>query len=80
MQGFRVIYRNYGHWDIWNEERRIYRIRGGPGRYFVSDEIARESKYFNTVSACMSYVCDKLMFELIVADGQKPTLIENWNV
>lgn len=82
MKNFRVIYRNYGHWDICDEERRIYIIRGGPGRYWVSDKVVRgvEAKYFKTLSSCMSYVCDELMFELIVADGQKPTLIESWNV
>lgn len=82
MERFSVNYRNYGHWDIWNSERRIYRIRGGPGKYMVINEIERkaETKYFKTVQACMSYICDELMFELIIADGQTPIVIENWNV
>lgn len=83
MQNFQVVYRNYGHWDIWNEKGRIYRIRGGPGKYWVSGEHEMrhdQDNKFKTVQACMSYICDQLMFELIVADGQSPTAIESWNV
>lgn len=82
MEGFNVAYRNYGHWDIWNNAGRIFRIRGGPGKYSVLDERGQDLpvKEFNTVLACMNYICDELMYELIVAEGQKPTIIESWNV
>ena len=82
MKNFTVVNRNYGHWDIVDNERRLFRIRGGPGKYWVSDERDRSipSKYFKTVSVCMSYICDELMFELIVAEGQEPQMIESWNV
>lgn len=81
MENFKVIYRNYGHWDICNNEHgRIFVIRGGPGNYRVRNEITNTSTKFKTVSACMSFICDKLMFELIVAEGQKPQIIESWNV
>jgi len=87
MEGFSVIYRNYGHWDIAQDGGRAFRIRGGPGKYSVIDErsgrdvISKDGiKEFKTVVACMSYISDELMFELIVADGQKPQVIEAWNI
>ena len=84
MEGFSVIYRNYGHWDIATAGYRAFCIRGGPGRYYVRDERRggerRETKNFKTVMACMAYICDELMFELIVAEGQEPQTIQRWNV
>ena len=83
MQDFQVVYRNYGHWDIWQNNERIYRIRGGPGKYWISGEHSRQDdqdKEFKTVQACMTYITDLLMYELIIAEGQKPTVIEKWNV
>lgn len=83
MQGFQVIYRNYGHWDIWQNNERIYRIRGGPGKYWVSGDNSKRNdqrKDFKTVQACVSYITDILMYELIVAEGQEPAVIESWNV
>lgn len=65
---------------------RAFAIRVGPGNYFVRDErndgrpFPRESLTFKTVAACMSYITDLLMFELIVAEGQTPIKIESWNV
>ncbi|MHB1097971.1 MAG: hypothetical protein ACYCZR_00320 [Burkholderiales bacterium] len=81
--GFSVVRRNFGHWDICTREAgRVFRIRGGPGRYLAMDE--RESPYpvteFKTITACMSFICDALMHELIVAEGQTPQVIEAWNV
>ena len=87
-KSFQVIWRNYGHWDI-NVITEVgagrwFKIRGGPGRYFVVDERPRDERkdivYFSTVNACMSYICDFLMYELIVAEGQTPQIIEKWNV
>lgn len=87
IKRFDTVKRNYGHWDIWqNDDQfhgRIYRIRGGPGNYeVIPDHIRRheESQKFKTVQACMSYICDKLMFELIVAEGQDFDVIESWNI
>ena len=85
MEGFSVIYRNYGHWDIVQRgPGRIFRIRGGPGKYRVIDEReecrGKERKIFKTVQACMGYIADELMFELIIAAGQKPQIIESWNI
>jgi hypothetical protein len=44
----------------------------------------REAPYpvtkFKTVGACMTFICDELMHELIVAEGQEATTIEAWNV
>lgn len=85
MKSFSVHYRNYGHWDIYPVDgARSFRIRGGPGSYLVLDEredaARKESRSFKTVQACMSYICDELMFELIVAEGQELQIIESWNV
>lgn len=84
MKDFSVSYRNYGHWDIYSHTTRMFRIRGGPGKYVVLDERGLEGKNanldFNTVAACMSYICDELMYELIVAEGQGAKIIESWNV
>lgn len=84
INGFSVHYRNYGHWDVYNVAGRLFRIRGGPGNYIIFDErYESEQKkpiYFKTVGACMAYICDDLMFELIVAEGQEPIVIESWNV
>lgn len=82
MEGFSVGYRNYGHWDIYNRSGRSFRIRGGPGRYVVLDErlYSKPERKFKTVQACMSYICDELMYELIVVDGQEPQVIESWNI
>lgn len=80
--GFTVVHRNVGHWDILVSGGRWFRIRGGPGKYLAMDE--REPPYsvleFKTLTGCMSYICDLLMHELIVAEGQTPTMIESWNV
>lgn len=80
---FKVVRRNPGHWDIMTEEHgRAFRIRGGPGKYLAMD--GREETYlvtkFRTIGACMQFICDELMHELIVAERQKPTIIEAWNV
>lgn len=82
MDNFSVINRNYGHWDICNEHGRIYKIRGGPGSYYVFDCInkCKIKESFNTVNACMNYICDKLMYELIITENQKPYIIEQWNI
>lgn len=79
---FRVVKRNIGHWDIITEKGRAFRIRGGPGRYLAMDE--REKPYptteFKTIGSCMAFICDEMMYELIVAEGQTPSTIESWNV
>jgi hypothetical protein len=84
ISNFSVNRRNPGHWDIYVDRDRAFCIRGGPGNYYVRDE--REGKQQNmaprmkTVGACMTWICDELMHELIVAEGQTPTTIESWNV
>lgn len=82
---FIVTRRNFGHWDITIPEYgRAFRIRGGPGKYKVWDErdeqTRKDEMIFLTVGACMSYLCDLLMFELIIVDGQHPAVIEGWNI
>ena len=83
-ENFSVIRRNYGHWDIVTDAARVFRVRGGPGKYVVIDERSSDEKApdltLKTLGLCMSYICEELMFELIMADGQKPHIIERWNV
>ena len=83
MKGFQVEYRNYGHWDIYQNNERIYRIRGGPGKYWVSGDYSKQSdqgKEFKTLQMAIGYITDLLMYELIIAEGQTPIIIEEWNV
>ena len=80
---FHVVRRNHGHWDVTGDGGRLFRIRGGPGRYRVSDERPNRDptwREFKTLSCAMQFICDDLMYELIVAEGQTPTVIEAWNV
>ena len=78
-QNFSVIRRNYGHWDINGDGGRLFRIRGGPGKFLAMDE--REHPHptteFKTLTAAMSFITDQLMFEEIVDAGSgnnKPIL------
>lgn len=84
MQGFSVIHRNYGHWDIVNNKvGRLFRLRGGPSEWIVFDE--RENRLkdippFKEQSAAMSFICAELMHELLTVEGQKPYVMESWNI
>jgi hypothetical protein len=60
---FEFVYRNPGHWDIVVPNKgRVFKIRGGPGKYCACDE--RERPYpvtmFKTLSTCMLFVIDEL--------------------
>lgn len=88
-EGFSVIRRNHGHWDIVTKEKgRLFRLRGGPGEWWVSDERAEKPPYhrpindvvFRDQSAAMAWVCSELMHELLTVEGQKPYIMESWNV
>jgi hypothetical protein len=82
VKDFHVIRRNHGHWDIIADKGRAFRIRGGPGRYLAMDERAKPYPVtpFKTIGTCMQYICDEMMFEIIVVNGQEPTTIESWNI
>lgn len=83
INNFGIHRRNFGHWDVTDINGRLFRVRGGPGKYLVSDERQGKDhawKEFKTLPACMAFICDDLMFELIIADGQEPSVIESWNV
>lgn len=44
IEGFSVIRRNNGHWDIVSREHgRMFRLRGGPGEWDVFDERTRDA-------------------------------------
>jgi hypothetical protein len=87
---FQVIRREFGHWDIWDDNGRIFAIRGGPGGYYLRDERnirmeqktgpARQWPTFKTLGLLMAYVCEELMYENLSVDGLEPHAIERWNV
>lgn len=85
---FCISRRNPGHWDIASKEGRLYRIRGGPGDYWVNDERLATYKVkgeypiykFKSLIAAIGFICDDLMHELIIAEGQEPVVIESWNI
>ena len=83
-KGFSVIRRNYGHWDIVRSDvGRLFRLRGGPGDWDVIDERVRgtsKSMNFKDQSAAMAWICSELMHELLTVEGQKPHVMESWNV
>lgn len=84
VSGFGVVKRNFGHWDVIVDKGRVFRVRGAPGKYVVIDERPiqhrKETMPFKTVSTCMTYICDELMFEQIRTESQEPTVIEDWNL
>lgn len=64
MNGFTVEHRNKGHWDIYQNKRRIYQIRGERGSVLVYNNSLPEPVFRGkTVTAAMVYVCDILMGE-----------------
>jgi hypothetical protein len=84
-QGFSVIRRNYGHWDICTKEGRLFRLRGGPGEWDVIDERVGKGQNstmltFREQSAAMSYICAEMMHELLTVEGQQPHVMESWNI
>lgn len=72
-QNFSVIHRAPGHWDIYIEEDRAFRIRGTPGAFILIAEREQPNPQatFKTVSACMAFVCDAIMFEHITESPLK---------
>lgn len=88
LQGFSVIRRNYGHWDIGSGGKRLFRLRGGPGEWRVLDERAETRPYerpvnevpFRDQAAAMAWICAELMHELLTVEGQQPYVMESWNV
>ena len=63
---FSVTRRNTGHWDIWDEHRRLFCIRGKPGAFFVRDERPDAGPTrggFATVGTAMEWICAELMRE-----------------
>lgn len=71
---FTIIHRNHGHWDICSSIGRVFRFRGTPGKFLVMDERARPYPVteFKTITACMSFITDILMFEEITTDHESP--------
>lgn len=83
IQGFSVVRRNYGHWDVVSREHgRLFRLRGGPGEWKVFDERPSriEIPRFKDQSAAMAFICSELMQELLTVEGQNPYVMESWNV
>lgn len=65
-RNFAVSRAGHGHWDISDNHRRLFAIRGVPGAVVVRDERhdqVGEPPSFHTVAAAMSWITDELMFE-----------------
>lgn len=63
---FDVTYRNPGDWDIYNRNRRIYRIRRIDGKSVLWGDHEFSNKperTFTNVQSCMAEVCAELMNE-----------------
>lgn len=63
---FSIVWRNRGHWDIYNQDGRIFCLRGEPGAFFIRDERTNNGPRrdgFTTVDAAMAWVCSTLMWE-----------------
>lgn len=86
IDGFSVIRRNYGHWDVANRDGRLFRLRGGHGQWDVIDERVGKGANstmpppFKDQSAAMAYICAELMHELLTVEGQEPHIMEAWNI
>ena len=63
MNNFNVVYRNPGHWDIYSEKKRIFKIRGENGDVVVDNQIIGYRFSVRTIGVGMALICDKLMFE-----------------
>ncbi len=65
--GFSVGYRNPGHWDIYVDRGRAFRIRGEPGRVVVMDErkdtarpFPRDNVEFRSVQTALIWCAEEL--------------------
>lgn len=66
MEYFEVRKRNPHHWDIYNNKRRLFCIRGESGRiilYGDNDYKDRPQMIFPSVISCMSFICVEFMSE-----------------
>jgi len=72
--GFSVIYRNFGHWDIYVDQRRAFRLRGTPGNWKAMDERARPYPVteFKSFVLAMAFIADTLMHEELEANPESP--------
>lgn len=62
---FSVFWRNHGHWDIVEQNGRLFTIRGEKGNVIVTNEQLQPQTQmkFLTVSMAMAYVMEQLMYE-----------------
>lgn len=68
MSGFDVNYRNPGHWDVTDNHKRLFRIRGAAPDVLVLDERPPAPPYppsmtFKSVGMAMAWIADELMDE-----------------
>lgn len=79
---FTVVRRNFGHWDFCNDNGRMFRLRGGPGRWRVSDERTLPCPpwlTFRDQGAAIAWITAELMWEPLTVDGQTAHVMEAWN-
>lgn len=62
---FTCHWRNPGHWDITDGDRRVFRIRGEQGRVVVFDEREKPGQTLQclTVGVAMGYIAAEMMAE-----------------
>lgn len=63
--GFSVIWRNPGHWDVFADGPRAFRIRGEAPEVVVFDErdghLKDPARDFRSVAIAMAWIADTLM-------------------
>lgn len=71
---FSFVHRNYQHWDVWDGDSRIFRIRGGEPTATKDIVVIGEYKHrnatpgstwlpFKTLTAATAWITDYLMHE-----------------
>ena len=61
---FRAFRRDYQHWDIYVDQKRVYTIRGEMNSFSVCNEETGQVNKFRSALAGMAFICDILMDEL----------------
>lgn len=80
MKRFKIVHRNYDHWDILQNDERIYTIRGSPGNYIIYNKSNDQIKEFCTVQSCIAYITNILIYELIIIKDQEHIIIHGYNI
>lgn len=71
MKSFRVVYRNFGHWDFVNQQGRAFRLRGSGSEWLAMDERDRPcpTTKFKTFTLALAFITESLMHEDLLPDS-----------